>query len=180
MSHFREYCYCSRFTRGNAFLPVISGKSTDTSGDNADSYRASEEELAARGAPAALCAQLGKDFTGPVGPGRRERLCYTVHKPTTPTMSSHAPASLLGGGEAAAGGDKKHACKAGDREDHAQGAGISIHGVSRTQKGRRPEAGHKPEVLEQLCAYTAFQDGGHPCLAKSRRLDGCILYAPNS
>ena len=88
----------------------------------------------------------------------------TVHKPATPTMSSQALASLLGGGEAAAGGNSKHACKAGNREDHAQGAGISINGVSRTQKGRKPEAGDKPEVLEQLCAYRALQDGGHPCL----------------
>ena len=51
-----------------------------------------------------------------------------------------------------------------------------------------PEASNKPKVLEHVCAHTALQDGGHPCLervSKSRRLDGksgsegYILYAPN-
>ena len=38
------------------------------------------------------------------------------------------------------------------------------------QVGQKPEAINK-QILEQICAHRAFQDGGHPP-AKSRRLDG--------
>ena len=175
MFHYRKYSSCLRATRGGELLPVVSCRPTEAHGHHANRCGASEAGPSNGRSPAILCRELESNHTGPVGPGSGRRLCDTVHEPAVSALPSEGPGPLLRGGKTAPGRDNQHACKASDREDHAQRAGFPLHGVSRTEEGRRPKAGDKPEGVERLCAYRALQDGGHPRLerpAKSGGLDG--------
>ena len=69
----------------------------------------------------------------------------------------------------------------------AQGAWLSVHFISRAQKGRRSKTSNK--ILEQIRAHRAHQDGGHPHpkrLVEGSGLDGesgperCLFHGANS
>ena len=185
MFHFQHHSHRSRAARGSGILSLGSSIPTKGEGHSPSSYGTSMPEPALGGQTPVLHCQLGKAHAGPVGPGRGAGLSHTFHTAALSAPPSEGAVPLLRGGEPATDQDQQHA---GDRSYHAQWAGLPVHSLSCVQERRRPEAGNKPETIEQVRAYRALQDGRHPCLegpAKSRRLDGksgpqgCILHAPH-
>ena len=161
----------------------------ETSWNQTDSHRDGKAKPATGWSPILLHGQLGVSHAGPVGPGRDTRVCDTVYGSPSSALPSDRYPSFLRQGESLAGRDREHACEAGDRENLTHRAGLPVNSIAGTEKGRGPEARNKFEVLEQLCAHRALQNGGHSCperpaqtrgqLDGEGRFEGRIFHAPD-
>ena len=177
MFYCKRYPSHSRATTGGAVLPIMGGRPAETSWSPNDSHGAGGARPPISRPPPVLHSELGGGHPGPVGPGCSERVCDPVHERAALTLSSKDPGALRRGGGGSVGRGREHACKVGNRADHAQWAGISFDPISHSEERRQPEAGNKPEGSKRLCTYRALPGGWTSKAVESGETQSGILFS---